>query len=512
MILSDKFFENKMKVAFTLILPAFIVYVKSIGYGFTTLDEQWMIVNNVSFFEDWHNFKIAFIKPIAGLYYRPLLLTSIFLDYHINKLSPAVYHFTNLVYHLISVLLLLKLLCLSGVTKKNAFLYALIFSVHPVLVHAVVWVPGRNDTLLCIFTLASLINLFEYFINPKRKFMLLHFLFFACALLTKENAVILPFIFIAQYFAYKKSTIKGFGLLCLGWVLLSVTLMLARHLVLPGSELIPGKENLHVTGSNFVQAILLYTGKALFPVQQSVLPLLSHSSVIPGLLAFGILIFLIIRPGIADRKRGLYGLFIFFTMLSIPVWFNTSRHNGEQYEHRIYTSLAGMMLFFSQIKFNVNSKAFLYTVLVIFSLFFIKTFVRMDVYKNKEVFLNAGITESPDFYLFLFQKSEAFCAQRNYDSALVYCNKTIVLRPNSSNLYGNRGTIYYELKRYEEAVHDFTKAIALSTQMDYRFYLNRCVAYLKLGKKEKALQDLVFLKKCCQPAIPPGLEKAINNK
>lgn len=82
----------------------------------------------------------------------------------------------------------------------------------------------------------------------------------------------------------------------------------------------------------------------------------------------------------------------------------------------------------------------------------------------------------------------------------------------SENENGNRGTIYFQLKRYEEAAQDFTKAIVLSTEMDYRFYLNRCVSYEKLGETKKAMQDLVFLKKCCRSVIPLGLEKAVNGK
>jgi hypothetical protein len=39
--------------------------------------------------------------------------------------------------------------------------------------------------------------------------------------------------------------------------------------------------------------------------------------------------------------------------------------------------------------------------------------------------------------------------------------------------------------------------------------MNRCVAFAKCNYTELAMADLVVLKKCCQPALQPELEKDI---
>jgi tetratricopeptide (TPR) repeat protein len=54
-------------------------------------------------------------------------------------------------------------------------------------------------------------------------------------------------------------------------------------------------------------------------------------------------------------------------------------------------------------------------------------------------------------------------------------------------IYFNRGTELGQLKRYEEAIADFNKAIA-AHPFDF-IYGNRAAAYYSLGKYQEALRD-----------------------
>src|SRR5437879_296672 len=84
-----------------------------------------------------------------------------------------------------------------GFTDFVAFLSALIFVVHPVLTQAVVWIPGRNDSLLAVFGLLSILCFIKYAEEGKLSQLLLHFLFLIISLLTKETAISIPLICIA---------------------------------------------------------------------------------------------------------------------------------------------------------------------------------------------------------------------------------------------------------------------------------------------------------------------------
>ena len=71
-------------------------------------------------------------------------------------------------------------------------------------------------------------------------------------------------------------------------------------------------------------------------------------------------------------------------------------------------------------------------------------------------------------------------------------NKTIELNPNDIFLYNERGLIYDKLKKYEEAIEDFTKSIQLNSNkyINSGFYYERGLMYYKLREYEKALNDL----------------------
>lgn len=509
MIITDKFFENKVKVLLALLLPAFILYLKSLSFEFTSMDEQWLIVQNAEQLKSWTAVSDAFTKSITGLYYRPLLLTSIFLDFQIGKLSPVIYHFTNLALHLLTVFLLFRFLLHNKASKQAALFLSVLFSVHPLMLHAVAWIPGRNDLLLAVFSLASFNCLMRYLEGDQIKFLLWNIFFFICALLTKETAVILPILFAACYLVYKKFQIKHLGFLLAGWLMLSAAFLFARNVIVEVPA--PSGVGFIQVFKNFIPAMLLYIGKTIVPLQQSVLPLLRNASLIPGLLTFILLLVLFFKPGIHNKKIAGLGILIFIMILALPVWFSAAKNGAEHYEHRAYTAMAGLILFFSQLRIEYKSKKSQYFLALIFILFFIRTYSRMDIYKNKETFVDAGVKECEGNYLFLFQKSEFFFNQKNYDSAIVYCDRAIAIRADKPQMYSNRGTAHYIKGNYQNAIDDFTKSISLTPTIDYRYYLNRCFSYGAAGDHQSAMKDLQVLKKCCANVIPPELEKQITD-
>lgn len=506
--LTDNLFKSKSKTAIVLLLPSLLLFAKTLSYDFTSFDEQWLIFKNVPFLEKWSGIKEAFTKPMTETYYRPFLMVSFILDYHLGKLSPAMYHFTNLCLHLACVYLLFQFLLGSNVEKKTAFIFSLLFSLHPLILHATAWIPGRNDLILCLFSLLSLIHLNKFITQNKIKFFVLHVLFFCCALLTKENAVALPLIFLAVYFIHSQTKNKLFYASVLVWIVLSISFLLLRNYVVPITTF-----KISVNGiKDFFLAFTVFIGKTFLPFNQSVLPKVNLTSVILGLIGMATIIFLSVKLGFKDKKKAILGLFIFVVLLIIPVWFGAFKSGSEHYEHRVYTSLAGFMLFLSQLKFDIHSKRFQNIFLVLLCVFFIKSFTRMNVYKNPKAFVKAGLKERPDFYLFYQLKGETLYKERDFNAALILFNKSIELRPDKAELYSNRGSVEFSLRMYQLAIEDFSEAISKSTEFKPEYYVNRCTVYNKIGDIENALKDYSILKQCCSEKIPASLEKSLNDK
>lgn len=507
--LSDNFFENKFKVSIALLTVPVLLLFRTIYFDYTTMDEQWMIIKNASFLESIESLKMAFTTPLAGLYYRPMLLITIILDFQIGKLSPYIYHLTNLLWHLLSILLLYRTLNIFGAEKRIAFVLSVLFSIHPIVLHAVAWIPGRNDLILSVFILLSLINLKKYIDDKKNKYKILHVLFFILAMATKESAIVLPLVYAAIWITYSKEKIRAIYSYLGTWLLIAFAWYFLRKSIVDVTP--PVSHNFLNNVLNFINGILIYIGKIFIPIQLSVFPTIANSSVLSGFIAIIIISILIFKIGFHDKKIAALGLFIFFILLSIPVWYGATNSTHEHYEHRTYAPIIGLLLFLSQIKFDLNSKMFAYISGIILLLFSFKTYSRMDAYKDQPTFLSYAVRESPDYYLFQMQMGEMHYGNKNLARAVSYFNRAIELRPDKKEIYNNRGGAYLLMGKYKEAINDFTQAMD-SNKVECTYYINRCAAYNKVGDINKAMKDLVILLKYCPNDVSPEFRNEISGK
>ncbi|MBI3521378.1 MAG: glycosyltransferase family 39 protein [Bacteroidetes bacterium] len=497
------FFENKIRMYAILILIPLCLYAKSWFYEFSPMDDQWMVIKNADVLSDWKNIDAFFTRPLMGLYYRPFFSISLMLDYHIGKTSPFIYHFSNLIFHLISVVLVYKLFLNLKISNAISFLFALLFAVHPALLHAIAWIPGRNDILLTVFALSSSIYLIKFLEKEQKTYLWLHFFFFFCAMLTKENAFALPVFFIMLIYHFNKSK-KTYITLLIGWIaILLIWFMLRNYAVKSSLTLGP---DIFESIKRFFMGLLLYIGKSIIPLHQSVFPTLKNSTIIFGLIASGILIFLLLKPGLKNKTLAFSGLILFFSMIAVPVWYGATGSSGEHYEHRIYLPLIGLLIFISQINFNQTSPLFIYSTIIVIMVFSFKTFYRLNIYKTENSFVDSGIKEAPEYYYFYAIKGDKLLSQQNFAASIPYYNTAINMQPQRPQLYSSRGYAFVELNKHKESVDDFTKAIEF-TKNNPDMYLNRCLANKKFGDLEYAMKDFTYLKKNFPKSIPQGLEE-----
>jgi hypothetical protein len=501
---TDTFYSSKLKTYFVLILVPVLLYFKSFFYDFSPMDEQWLIIRKQPFLADLGNLTHSFKDSIQNIYYRPFFICSLILDYQFDKLNPFMFHITNVLLHVLCTVSLLKFLKLLTIPVQTAFFFTILFSVHPVLLHTVTWVPGRNDSMLCLFTLLSLIYLIKY-LNTKKVILLIsHLAFFIFALLTKENAILLPLVFAALIFIFSKFSKKTIGIALL-WLGLALAWLMVRNNIIsffPSSS----ESNYLIVFKNLFLAFLIFIGKSLFPFSQSISPTLSNSmpSILLGIVSLSLLLFAYFKLGVKNKKLAFFGLFLFFILLVLPAWYGALATNGIQYEHRLYAPLIGIIIFISQLNFKFSSPNFKYIILTLALIFSFKTYMRMSVYQNQSTFLAEGIKECPDNYFFLFQSGVIEANKKNYNEAISYFDMALKLRPNEEEILQQRGSAFMGIAQYEKAVLDFNDGLKLSAN-NPNFLLPRCICYLRLDKIELAMIDLQTLKQCCQNFIPPQL-------
>jgi len=335
-----------------LALAALAVYFPSFSFGFTELDDSIFIRDFHEYNENLGNLITSFHRgvfdAVRDSYYRPLFLDTMILNYQASGLNEAGYHVVNVIFHIVSVLLLYKLFRKLNVKDLHAFILCIIFAIHPVLSEAVAWIPGRNDTLLAIFTLSFFIFSIDYTETGKAKHLLLSTLFLILAFFTKETAIFdAPIAFILLIVVLQKNWLDKRNLVQYGTWLGCFLLWIAAR---SAATLQP----IPVTGGQMASdffhrlpLIIQYTGKIFFPFNLSVFPILEDTVYYYGIAAvivLGVIIFL-------NKERNWRvigsGLAIFIVLL-LPVLFVPKTLNEQTFEHRLYLPIMGMLLALSQ--------------------------------------------------------------------------------------------------------------------------------------------------------------------
>jgi tetratricopeptide (TPR) repeat protein len=84
-------------------------------------------------------------------------------------------------------------------------------------------------------------------------------------------------------------------------------------------------------------------------------------------------------------------------------------------------------------------------------------------YAEAEVAINAAIKLSPRA-VFYFNRGVVYGEQKKWELALADYSKAIAINPDNADAYINRGVVYNEQKKWELALADYSKAIAIISQ------------------------------------------------
>jgi tetratricopeptide (TPR) repeat protein len=491
-----------------IFIAVFCIYLPTLWYGFSPMDERWVILQNKEVMSDLLSVPDMFTQSTLGMYYRPVWTSSFIIDMVVGNGSPWIFHLTNILLHALCALLVYKFLIQLKISSAVAFFSALLFAAHPINVHTVTWIPGRNDSLLCLFTLLSCFLLVNYFTTKKTIYLLFHLLAFCLALFSKENAIVLPFVYFSLwYFFYKEKNKKEIFLLLFSWLIIGVAwFALRKHFISYLPPLTTGSVWDSITQS--IAAIALYIGKIILPLQQSVMPVLKDTSLLLPVILTLALILLTLRAGVANKKLALFGLGWFFIFIMIPVWVGATNSNREHYEHRIYTSLVGMFIFLSQLKIRLKPILAQRISLLVIILFSAGTIMRSAVYKDETSFLEAATREAPSVAFFHDMLGFKYAQRKEFKNALEQFNQAIRLNPGKAEFYNNRGNVYYEMKNYELALADFDKGIKDELGLPVKL-VNRSMTYFYLGNHAAALQDIKQAQQIGAQTIPGDYIEAL---
>ncbi len=532
-----------------LITVSIVLYIKSLNFALTELDDSIFINDFHVLFSDIKNLGHLFFRGVFfetnDAYYRPLLMVS----FMFNKLVTGNlfgYHLTNLFFHISSCVLLYTFFLKIKLRADICFILALLFVVHPVLSQAVVWIPGRNDSMLTTFALVSFIALINFIESKKTFWLPIHFVFFFAALLTKESGIIIPVICLGYCYLLTKINLKEYVLFLSGWAILSFTWLYMRSISI--DPIINPTASEYATGFfNRLPLYVHYIGKSILPFNLSVFPMQYDTSIVWGIVAIVLCIAIIVLNKQSNKKRLLFG-FSWFVLFILPALFVPAQINEQAFEHRLYLPIIGILIMlsetvvFSEARLS-NQKLVFWTSMAIVTLFFFLNISHQQKFKNEITFWENAVIDSPSasyahkiLGVKYFNRKEMAKSETEISEAL---------RIDSTERYAN---LYYakilstknpkdpNIETYllkEESYHpEFVDNLFELAKVNFdkgdkakaQFYLEACIRVapgfmmaknnliyllIETGKKQEAL-DLISQWKKDKTGVPKGLEKEVN--
>jgi len=180
-----------------LVLITVVVYWQVGHHEFLNFDDDLYVTDNrhVQSGISVESISWAFsFRDKERTYWHPLTWISHILDCQLYGLDPGMHHLTNLILHLLNVVLLfLVFRRLTGEIWKSAFISAL-FAVHPINVDSVAWLAERKNVLSTFFWMLTLLSYSFYAARPAVYRYLPILFFFVLGLLAKPMLVTLPFV------------------------------------------------------------------------------------------------------------------------------------------------------------------------------------------------------------------------------------------------------------------------------------------------------------------------------
>jgi len=509
--------SNNVQI-FILTLLAFVLYARTLDYKFVRFDDNILIVDNFKFISNPSNIFKAFnqdVFQVSGCYskqknfYRPMLTVSFMLDAVIAGISTKFFHFMNILYHLIVCVLLLQFLKQLKINPLSSFFLSLLFGLHPIVTQAVAWIPGRNDSLLTIFVLASFITLQLYSESKKRNKLLLHFLFFTCALFIKENALfVFPLAIFYRYFLLNLRSLKDNLQFIAGYVLIIILWLIMRHNALSGAEEI---QNYSSYFNDFISGLPLYVqyiSKSFIPYQLSVMSTVKDTNYIIGGIVISAIVLLIYFSKTKHWNYILFGLLWFFVFLTPSL---LSAFKGGL-EHRVYLPLIGFIILLGRLHYFENlsikqtrSVSILFAITI---LFFIITSARLSAFSGSVAFWESAIETSEHSSLGNLNLGKTFEEEGNYNQALTLYLDGINRDSTQYMLYNNLAGLYLTLGDTTKAMKALSKEIHNHPENPFPYIvlgsiyknqkqLNTAVVYWKKSITTNAHADRSIYKELC---------------
>lgn len=444
-------------------------------------------------------------------FWHPLTWLSLMLDYQLYGLNAGGYHVTNVILHVLSVLLLFLLLHrMTGAVWKSAFVAA-VFAIHPLRVESVAWVAERKDVLSAFFWMLTLCVYVYYCQKPVFQRYLLVMLCFSCGLMSKSIVVTLPVVMMMlDYWPLNRMASQNreksgekknkifplwqwkekipFFLLS---AVFSIITIYAQH----------GKSDIHPFVSRIANApvsFVQYLGRIFWPQDMALIYTFPEHLPAWQIAGSTLLIALMTAAVLYAAKRlpFLFAGWLWYSITILPV-IGIITIGDPMADRYIYLPSIGISIMaawgipFLYDRLSLRKMILFPCAIVFLVLLSALTWKQCGYWKNNTTLANHAfeVTGNNAMLIMMHNNLASSLEQEGrIPEAIGHYDEAIRLQPDYAYAYNKRGILYGKIGQYQQAIDDYTEAIRL--QPDYALaYNNRANTYVGLGEYNLAIKD-----------------------
>ncbi len=478
-----------------IVLAVFLAYLPALNGGFILDDDKLLTDNSI-------------IKSPDGLYqfwcttealdYWPVSNSALWLEWRVWGMKPTGYHVTNLILHIVEVLLVW--IILQKLSLPGAFWAALVFAVHPVNVESVAWIASRKNLMAMLFFLLSVLCYLNFEIpspyiqdrlNWKKSSLAprssplasclwygLSFLAFVLAMLSKGSVAILPVLLLGIVWWLRPLT---------RWDLLRAVPFLLVAVVLAGVNVWFQTHGLGEVyrSASFIERLLGAGGVVWFYLYKALLPLdlyfvypLWHISAGNLLWWLPLMAALVVTALLWRYREGwsrpLMFAWGFFCVSLIPVLgftdvgFMRFTLVADRYQHiaiigAIALAAAGWSLWHERARGATLWTTRIVAILTAGALMFL-TSKQCEMYHDSITLYQIALEKNPDFWMGHSNLGALLTDAGRFQESIEHCQQALRLKPNYADAQNNLGNALLKSDRPREAIEHYQKALQLKPE------------------------------------------------
>ena len=524
MRMRDSQFKSQRLLAIGLAAITLAVYLPVLGFNFVEYDDQQYVTDNVHVQAGltWHGLVWAFGFHAGN--WHPLAWLSHMADCQLFASRAGGHHFTSVLLHTATTLLLFALLQrLTGFVWRSAAVAAL-FAWHPLHVESVAWVAERKDVLCAFFWVLTLSAYVRYaelskVQSPKSKvFYGVTLLAFILALMAKPMAVTLPFVLLLlDFWPLRRFQVSGFKFQVLKWLLLEkipffILATIGCALTLRAQQIAIVSTAGLTLSQRFAHTVVAYDHyfwAMFFPVNLAVYYPYVISLETGAVVFSGMVLALITVLALLNWRQRPWIIFgwLWFLGTLVPVIGLVQVGDQAWADRYTYLPLVGLFVPLVWLAAEaVKSKKVLRVLSVAMVLAMLAaTSFQLSHWKNTWTLFDHANKVTKENYMAITVLASQLAKQNKFDEAIALYDQALSYKPTFPETHFFLGNAFDQLGRPDEAVAEYEKALWFKPMQEHtHIFLG-----IALGKQKKYAEAITNYEAAL--ALNPDSAAAHNN-